>query len=65
MVVLNCVALYRNFCKPIAVKEEGRTADPAPAPNTYNLSGVHMGRNTLVTAEAAFKSRSVAFTLIL
>ena len=63
--MLNYIALYRNFCKPIAVKEEGGGADPAPGPNTYNLSGVHMGRNTLVTAEAAFKSRFVGSTLIL
>ena len=49
---------------PIAVKEEGAGVDASPAPNTYNLSGVHMGKNTLVTAEAAFKSRFVAITLV-
>ena len=46
-----------NFQHPIAVKSEAKEGY-TPAPNTYNLSGVHTGKNTLVTAEAAFKSQS-------
>lgn len=47
-----------NFRKPIAVQEVRRGVDESPSPNTYNLSGVHTGKNTAITAESAFKSRS-------
>lgn len=47
-----------NFRKPIAVQEVRKGVDESPSPNTYNLSGVHTGKSTVITAESAFKSRS-------
>lgn len=47
-----------NFRKPIAVQEVRKGVDDSPSPNTYNLSGVHTGKNAVITAESAFKSRS-------
>ncbi len=44
-----------NFKLPIASKQTG--FNDSPAPNTYNLSGVHTGKTTTVAAEAAFKSK--------
>ena len=49
-----------NFQKPIAVKPaaEDTSNQSFPAPNAYNLSNVHAGKKNLVTAEAAFKSKT-------
>ncbi len=54
----------RNFQQPVAVATDV-PVDTSPAPNTYNLSGLHTGKNSLVSAEAAFKSRSQRGTLTL
>lgn len=47
-----------NFQKPVAVKSEDKCGQSFPAPNTYNLSDVNTGKSHLVTAEAAFKSKT-------
>lgn len=54
----NKAGVGSNFQQPIAVKAvEGKEKFSSPAPNSYNLTGMHTGKNSLVTAEAAFKSR--------
>ncbi len=60
--VLQCI--FRNFHQPVAVSAD-HPPDDSPAPNTYNLSGLHTGRNGLVTAEAAFKSHTQRTALVL
>ena len=48
-----------NFQKPIAVKpDHDKTGPSFPAPNAYNLSDIQTGKKSLVTAEAAFKSKT-------
>lgn len=49
-----------NFQKPIAVKPatDDKSDQSIPAPNAYNLSSVHIGKKNLITAEAAFKSKT-------
>lgn len=55
----NRAGVGSNFQKPIAVKSDDPTkCQSFPAPNTYNLSDVCTGRNNLVAAEAAFKSKT-------
>lgn len=45
-----------NFKLPIATKQAGNLGpNDSPAPNTYNLSGIHTGKTA--AAEAAFKSK--------
>ena len=46
-----------NFQQPIAVKTDGKEKFASPAPNSYNLAGVHTGKNSLISAQAAFKSK--------
>ena len=55
----NKVNASSNFKLPIAVKPDNvdGSSQNSPAPNTYNLSGVHTGKNSTVSAEAAFKSK--------
>jgi hypothetical protein len=47
-----------NFQKPVAVQPDDKTGPSFPAPNAYNLSDVQTGKKNLVTAEAAFKSKT-------
>lgn len=58
----NKVNASSNFKLPIAVKPDSVDGsspkiNKTPAPNTYNLSGVHTGKNSTISAEAAFKSK--------
>ncbi len=55
----NKTGASRNFKLPIAVKQADNDGlNTSPAPNTYDLSGVHNGKTSTVTAEAAvFKSK--------
>ena len=55
----NRAGVGSNFQKPIATKREDATVGQLiPAPNAYNLSDMHTGKKYLVTAEAAFKSKT-------
>ena len=47
-----------NFQKPVAVKPDDKSGHSFPAPNAYNLSDVQTGKKNVVTAEAAFKSKT-------
>ena len=56
-----------NFQKPIAVKPDDKSdhSHSFPAPNAYNLSDVQTGKKNLITAEAAFKSKTKRDTMSL
>ena len=54
----NRAGVSSNFQKPIAVKPDDKSGHNFPAPNAYNLSDVQTGKKNLITAEAAFKSKT-------
>ncbi len=50
-----------SFKLPTVANQAGNLGlnakNDSPAPNAYNLSGVHPGKTTTVAAEAVFKSK--------
>jgi hypothetical protein len=55
----NRASTTKNFHSPIATGKVDSELKGVPAPNTYNVNRLHIERNTVITGEAAFKSKLV------